>query len=58
MGRAYKCDRCGEYWDQRLFLFNRYVGFGSFIIPSTPQIQLCRRCSTELKEFLKEREVR
>jgi hypothetical protein len=53
MGKAFKCDRCGRYFDCRAIPINRYIVIGTRLQSAYKKKQLCKKCFNELNEFLK-----
>lgn len=53
MGKAYKCDLCGRYFDDRPIPLKRYVVIGTRLQPAHREKLLCIKCYKKLDEFLK-----
>lgn len=53
MGKAYKCDFCGGYFDNRPIPLKRYVVIGTRLQPAHKEMDLCNKCYNKLDEFLK-----
>ena len=52
MGKAFKCDRCGRYFDSRVITINRYIFICIRLQSAYKEKQLCKKCFHELNEFL------
>lgn len=53
MGKAYKCDLCGKYFDNRPIPLKRYAVIGTRLQPAYREKLLCNKCYNKLNNFLK-----
>lgn len=53
MSKAYKCDRCGRFFDGNSIPLKRYVVIGTRLQPAHKEKDLCKECYEQLNEFLK-----
>lgn len=53
MSNAFKCDRCGKYFDGNTIPLKRYIVIGNRLQPAYGEKDLCKDCYKSLMEFLK-----
>lgn len=53
MVKAFKCDRCGRFFDGNPIPLGRYIVIGTRLQPAHKEKDLCKECYEKLNEFLK-----